>query len=50
MLLVPLATSGLFAWTGYLGGQIRHAEIRSTALADAMPGAEDAEDRGEDDD
>lgn len=50
VLLVTLATSALFAWTGYLGGQIRHTEIRSTALAGAPSGGEEAGDRGEHDD
>lgn len=28
VLVVALSATGLFAWTGYLGGQIRHSEIR----------------------
>lgn len=28
LLALALSTTGLFAWTGYLGGQIRHPEIR----------------------
>ena len=30
-------TSGLFDWTGYLGGQIRHTEIRSASSTSAGP-------------
>lgn len=33
-------TSGLFAWTGYLGGQIRHTEIRAASPAVTGPVAE----------
>jgi uncharacterized membrane protein len=29
LLVLALSTTGLFAWTGYLGGQIRHPEIRA---------------------
>lgn len=29
LLVMAISTTGLFAWTGYLGGQIRHPEIRS---------------------
>jgi hypothetical protein len=36
------------AWTANLGGQIRHAEIRSGRTADAVTAQERAED-GEDD-
>ena len=31
MLVLTLAVSGLFGWTGYLGGQIRHPELRAAA-------------------
>jgi hypothetical protein len=31
LLAVALTATGLSAWTGYLGGQIRHPEIRSGA-------------------
>ncbi len=31
LLVMAISTTGLFAWTGYLGGQIRHPEIRSDA-------------------
>ncbi|HEX7124800.1 MAG TPA: hypothetical protein VF406_03355 [Thermodesulfobacteriota bacterium] len=52
LVALVVATSGLFTWTGYLGGQIRHAEIRSdTALADAGGAGEDGsggEDRDDD--
>lgn len=33
LLAVSLTTSGLMAWTGNLGGQIRHTEIRAGAPA-----------------
>jgi hypothetical protein len=31
VLVLVLAVSGLFGWTGYLGGQIRHPELRAAA-------------------
>ena len=31
VLALVLAVSGLFGWTGYLGGQIRHSELRAAA-------------------
>lgn len=43
--VLGLATFGLMAYTGYLGGQIRHSEIRGTAATE-MP----AENGGEKDD
>jgi hypothetical protein len=33
LLTLALATTGLFAWTGYLGGQIRHTELGGSAAA-----------------
>ncbi len=30
LLLLAGVTTGVFAWTGYLGGQIRHPEIRAS--------------------
>jgi hypothetical protein len=35
-----VVTTGLFGWTGYLGGQIRHTEIRTASPALAGPLAE----------
>ena len=35
VLLISLVSFGLLAWTGYLGGQIRHTEISSGAAAPA---------------
>lgn len=32
-LLLALVSFGLVAWTGYLGGQIRHTELNGTAAA-----------------
>lgn len=32
VLIVSLISFGMTSWTGYLGGQIRHTEIRNTAL------------------
>jgi uncharacterized membrane protein len=32
-LLVSLVSFGLVAWTGYLGGQIRHTEINAAATS-----------------
>lgn len=39
VLALTLSTTGLFAWTGYLGGQIRHTEIgpASAAASHALP-------------
>lgn len=34
VLVAVLSVTGLFTWTGYLGGQIRHSEIRPAASAD----------------
>lgn len=48
MLLLTLGLFGGMAWTANLGGQIRHAEIRSGRTADAGAAQERAED-GEDD-
>jgi uncharacterized membrane protein len=31
VLVLALAVSGLFGWTGYLGGQIHHPELRAAA-------------------
>lgn len=49
LVALVVATSGLFAWTGYLGGQIRHTEIRSAALA-TDAGAQTGDERERDDD
>jgi hypothetical protein len=40
LLALTLTTTGLFAWTGYLGGLIRHTELGSTAAATDRRGAE----------
>lgn len=49
-LVVTLLSGALLAWTANLGGQIRHTEIRTSALADpgdaaAVPGTPDRERR-----
>lgn len=45
-----VVTTGLFGWTGYLGGQIRHTEIRAAAPAGAAAGVVgQAKRRGHDD-
>jgi hypothetical protein len=31
-----VVSTGLFGWTGYLGGQIRHTEIRASSAAGAV--------------
>ena len=37
LLVLAFSTTGLFAWTGYLGGQIRHPEIRADlSIANAV--------------
>jgi uncharacterized membrane protein len=42
LLVLTLTTTGLFAWTGYLGGQIRHTELGgSVAAATDRRGDED---------
>lgn len=33
LLALTLTTTGFFAWTGYLGGQIRHTELGSSTAA-----------------
>jgi hypothetical protein len=33
VLVLVVAVSGLFGWTGHLGGQIRHPELRAAAPA-----------------
>jgi uncharacterized membrane protein len=43
---LSLVTSGLMAYTGYLGGQIRHTEIRSATTAQTPM----ENDKGQDDD
>lgn len=40
LLALTLTTTGLFAWTGYLGGLIRHTELGSAAAAMDRRGAE----------
>lgn len=47
--VLSLATFGLMARTGYLGGQIRHTEIRSGAVAN-LPAENGGEKEGEKDD
>ena len=37
VLFVSLISFGLVAWTGYLGGQIRHTEINSANVQDTGP-------------
>lgn len=45
LVALVVATSALFTWTGYLGGQIRHSEVRSgAAVADAGDGAQERDD------
>jgi len=44
VVVVALSATGLFAWTGYLGGQIRHSEIRRGV---SIPWPFRAEHRGE---
>ncbi len=39
VLVLSLAESGLLAWTAYVGGQIRHSEIRPGAPAPGAPPA-----------
>jgi uncharacterized membrane protein len=50
MLLLTLGLFGGMAWTANLGGQIRHAEIRSGRTADAGPAQERAWDDEDDED
>jgi hypothetical protein len=48
-LVLALGVSGLFGWAGYLGGQIRHIEIRADVSASsggALSGMADRERRG----
>jgi uncharacterized membrane protein len=49
MLAATLATAGLFGWTGYLGGEIRHPEIRAAARAAGGPPAATTRRHGDDD-
>jgi hypothetical protein len=49
VLLVAAVTGGLFAWTGYLGGQIRHPEIHGGGVQAAATDA-DRHERGREDD
>jgi hypothetical protein len=39
VLVLSLAESGLLAWTAYVGGQIRHSEIRPGPPAPGAPPA-----------
>jgi len=39
VLVLALGVGGLFGWTGYLGGQIRHTEIRADASVPKEVGA-----------
>jgi hypothetical protein len=41
LLALAVTTTGLFTWTGYLGGQIRHTELGSLGTAMDRRGAED---------
>jgi len=36
-LLISIISFGLIAWTGYLGGQIRHTEIKTSAVIQHLP-------------
>ena len=38
ILFISLISFGLVAWTGYLGGQIRHTEISSNPAAQTQGG------------
>jgi hypothetical protein len=46
VLVLVLVVSGLFGWTGYLGGQIRHPELSAAAPDSGTAGLEDSGDRG----
>ena len=37
VLLISLGTTGLFIWTGLLGGEIRHTEIRASVSKQVLP-------------
>ncbi len=37
VLALTVVTSGLMGWTGYLGGMIRHTEIRSASMPGSVP-------------
>jgi hypothetical protein len=51
VLLLAIIASGSIAYTGYLGGKIRHTEISAaSASADAVQGEQAGEQLGEDDD
>ena len=47
VLVFALAVSGLFGWTGYLGGQIRHTEIRADAPVSGRAGFDASSDAGQ---
>lgn len=42
LLILSLVPAGALAWTAYLGGQIRHSEIRIEAEVDAQLGGAEA--------
>lgn len=44
ILFLSMLSFGLVAWTGYLGGQIRHTEIASTAMIMTTGGDNDSDD------
>lgn len=46
LIALVLGTGGLFAWTGYLGGQIRHSEVRTASLSGETGGGDAGETRG----
>ncbi len=50
VLALTLSATGLFAWTGYLGGQIRHTEIAaaSQAAGHALPDGADGSETDDD--
>jgi hypothetical protein len=47
MMALTLVTAGLFGWTGYLGGEIRHSEI-TAGSGDPSPLVAEAPRRGRD--
>jgi hypothetical protein len=44
VLVATLVTSGLFAWTSYLGGQIRHPEAGGVIASGTSDAQEDRDD------
>lgn len=45
VLVLTFGASALFAWTGYLGGQIRHPDVRSGSVISQPTGREGRTDR-----